>query len=80
MVENIFYAKRQIEIGHLRAKIVGDAGAPQHIARNATVAAVSALFHGVGVVSKLTGLEIAIEVERPVTRFVIYPERTFMSG
>ena len=65
-VEDVFH-RMPVQICHLRAKVIRHACAPEHEAGNAAGTAVGALFHRIGVIRKLAGLEIAVQIERPVS-------------
>lgn len=78
MVEDVFHPQREVEIGHLWAKVIGHAGAPQHIAGNTTGAAIGAFGNGIGVIGKLAGLEVAVKVKRPAAGAVIDAKGAFV--
>ena len=78
MVEDVFHPQREVEIGHLRAKVIGHASAPQHIAGNAAGAAIGALGNGIGVIGKLARLEVAVEVKSPAAGLVIDTKGAFV--
>ncbi len=73
-----FTPNAEVQICHLRAKVIRHACAPEHEAGNAAGTAVGALFHRIGVIRKLAGLEIAVQIERPVARLVVHAQRAFM--
>ncbi len=65
LVEDIFHAERKVQVCHLRTKVIRHARAPEHESGDAAGTAIGALFNSVGVIRKLAGLEIAVQVERP---------------
>lgn len=66
-------------ICHLRAKVIRHACAPEHEAGNAVIA-VGALFHRIGVIRKLAGLEIVVQIERPVSACSPRPACLYVRG